>query len=1117
MAIRVALNHKTEYHYDRLVSLAPQVVRLRPTPHCRTPILGYSLRVTPKENFLNWQQDPYSNYLARLVFPKPTREFTVEVDLVADMTVINPFDFFVEESAETYPFAYDPIIARELIPYLEVEPHGPKLRELAADVRRSKIRIEDFLVEINRRLHQDIRYVIRMEPGIQSCEETLTLKSGSCRDTAWVLVQVLRRLGLAARFVSGYLIQLKADMPALDGPSGTAVDFTDLHAWAEVYVPGAGWIGLDPTSGLLAGEGHIPLACAADPLSAAPITGSFSWTKEPGRGEDDTCTPEFKFAMSVTRIHEDARVTKPYTDEQWAAIEALGHKIDERLARGDVRLTMGGEPTFVSIDDRDGLEWNFSALGPTKRGLASNLLTRLRDRFAPGALLHFGQGKWYPGESLPRWAFSCYWRRDGVPIWEDPRLVAAEERDFGHGQAQAEQFGRTLAARLGLDPAFCVPGYEDIWYYLWKERCLPSNVDPLRSDLKDPEERKRLARVFEQGLGHVVGYAFPLRKEHDAFHGWVSGLWSLRREHLFLHPGDSPMGFRLPLESFPWTAPADLITEHERDPFAPRPPLPSREELSRQYAFRFSPEWVGNLSPEPNAKFPMGQSAAGVVRTVLCVEPRDGRLHIFMPPLPMLEDYLELVSHIEATAGTLGLPVVLEGYQPPHDDRLNHLGVTPDPGVIEVNLHPAHNWDELVNLTTTLYDEARLTRLSTEKFMLDGRHVGTGGGNHFVLGGPSAADSPVLRRPDLLRSLVGFWHNHPSLSYLFSGMFMGPTSQAPRIDEARNDSLYEMEIAFRQIPERGGCPPWLVDRVFRNLLVDVSGNTHRAEFCIDKLYSPDTSSGRRGLVEMRSFEMPPHARMSLVQQLLIRALIARFWEQPYEEKLARWGTELHDRFLLSHFVEQDLQDVVHELQGAGMPIEEAWFSPHLEFRFPRYGQITQRGVNMELRQAIEPWHVLGEEPTGAATVRYVDSSVERVELKVQGMTDTRHVVTCNGRRVPLHPTGTNGEFVAGVRYRAWQPPTCLHPTIGVHAPLVFDLVDTWNKRSLGGFTYHVSHPGGRSYDIFPVNAYEAESRRTSRFVPFGHTPGRLVVPDEERNPEAPLTLDLRRPLRQLSH
>lgn len=1117
MGIRVALRHVTRYTYDRPVSLNPHTVRLRPAPHARTPIASYSLRVEPSPHFLNWQQDPYSNHTARLVFPKLASELVVTVDLVADLVPINPFDFFVEESAEKYPFGYDAAVSRELAPYLETLPAGPLLSSLVGDAKKVGVKITDYLVELNRLIQSRVAYVIRMEPGVQAPEETLDLGRGSCRDSAWLLVQLCRHLGLAARFVSGYLIQLVADEKPIEGPEGPAADFTDLHAWTEVYVPGAGWIGLDPTSGLLAAEGHIPLACTADPQTAAPVSGSFAWTK---LHDDDAVKEEFGFEMSVTRIGETPRVTLPYTEPQWQAIDALGRSIDRDLREWDVRLTMGGEPTFVSIDDRDADEWNTAALGPHKRKQAVVLLKRLRDKFAPGALLHYGQGKWYPGEQLPRWAFGCWWRKDGEPIWSDPALYADDERGYGFGADDATRFARRLAEKLGVDPNHATPGYEDAWYYMWKERRLPTNVDPLDNKLDDPLTRERLAKVFERGLNSVVGTALPLRKGSN---GWESGPWFFRPEHLFLLPGDSPMGYRLPLDSIPWEAQGERQFLAERDPFAFRSALPrfqhgfgrSQETGGRrQTPFDNSTASGRNGSKGRSALTPDSRllTPDPVVRTALCVEPRNGILHVFMPPQRFLEDYLELVAAVESTAAELDRPVLIEGYKPPHDPRVNHFSITPDPGVIEANMHPADNWQELVDITTTLYEEAKQSRLSTEKFMLDGRHTGTGGGNHIVLGGPTPADSPLLRRPDLLKSLVGFWHNHPSLSYLFSGLFVGPTSQHPRVDEARHDALRELEIAFAQVGTGHNPPAWLVDRLFRHLLTDMTGNTHRAEFCIDKLFSPDSADGRRGLLELRSFEMPPHARMSLAQQLLLRALVAGFWRKPYGRKLVRWGTSLHDKFMLPHFVAEDFTDALDELrQQSGYQLDPAWFAPHVEFRFPLMGTVTHRGVNVELRTAIEPWHVLGEEATAGGTSRYVDSSVERLQVKVRNLTDPRHILTCNGRRVPLHPTGTAGEFVAGVRYRAWQPPSCLHPTIPVHAPLVFDLLDTWNDRSVGGCTYHVSHPGGLSHDTFPVNGVAAESRRIARFFTFGHTPGAVIVPPDEPDAEFPLTLDLRKP------
>jgi uncharacterized protein (DUF2126 family) len=632
------------------------------------------------------------------------------------------------------------------------------------------------------------------------------------------------------------------------------------------------------------------------------------------------------------------------------------------------------------------------------------------------------------------------------------------------------------------------PAFEDTWYYLWRERRLPVNVDPFDARLDDELERARLRRVFAQGLDTAVGYLLPLKREWQvgtAGPAWITGPWFLRDERLYLMPGDSPMGFRLPLDSLPWAATGDRPLALVQDPYAaltplpgaaaccacrragralqrwvrrrpmrlpkPTPPQPLHPHRLRTGCTAAAPAWpawsarTNRSSRTPAIRWPLParfESAGELTRTALCVEVRDpqrgngpkaereaeaqhggrrGVMYVFMPPLRFLEDYLALLAVLEATCVECGVKIVIEGYGPPRDPRLKTLAVTPDPGVIEVNIHPAHDWTELVDHTEFLYDAAHRTRLSTEKFMVDGRHTGTGGGNHFVLGGATPADSPFLRRPDLLASLITYWHNHPSLSYLFSGMFIGPTSQAPRFDEARDDQLYEVEIGLneleRQQAQYGQVPPWLVDRTLRNLLVDVTGNTHRSEFCIDKLYSPDGPTGRLGLLELRAFEMPPHARMSLAQQLLLRALVAWFWREPYRgrgaTRLTRWGTGLHDRFMLPTFAQMDFDDVMADLRAAGFAFDNAWFAPHFAFRFPAIGELATQGIELTLRAALEPWHVMGEEGAPGGTVRYVDSSLERLEVKATGLNGNRHIVTVNGRaRCRCSPPGVRGSSSA---------------------------------------------------------------------------------------------------------
>ncbi|RHW27340.1 transglutaminase family protein [Nocardioides immobilis] len=1087
MTVKVALEHRTTYDFARPVAVGPHVVRLRPAPHCRTPIEAYSLKVAPAGHFVNWQQDPFGNWLARLVFPEKVTTLDITVGLVADLMVINPFDFFIEEHAERFPFDYEPQLAADLAPYLRPVDDATAAaawRERLPALPADGVPTVQFLADLNSAVHRDVDYSVRMEPGVQTPDETLRVGIGSCRDSAWLLVSLLRQYGLAARFVSGYLVQLAPDEFAtqgLDGPTGPKADFTDLHAWTEVYVPGAGWVGMDPTSALFAGEGHIPLSATPHPSSAAPITGA-----------TEPVEVTFRFHNEVRRVHEDPRVTAPYSSHQWQAIDALGEAVDERLAKGDVRLTMGGEPTFVSLEDASTPEWSTEADGPEKRRLAADLAARLRERYGAGGVVHHGQGKWYPGEPLPRWSISLQWRTDGTPLWDDPALLA-DPWDTS-SRLGAETLARRTTALLGLPDEQLLPAYEDPFAAL---------ADHVRTPAGEPPEGREdaslaLVAKLDADVVTPTGWVLPLTTGET---GWTSPAWRFRRGRLVLTPGTSAVGLRLPLDSIAWT-----------DPEAPAQPSYLEAAPNDRPADSSLPT-VTLADPEESD------------RTALAFEERDGKVFVFLPPTTRLSDYADLLHLVEVAARDTGCPVVLEGYPPPPDPALASLSVTPDPGVIEVNVQPTSTWAEQRDLMTALYTDARQVKLTTEKFDLDGLHTGTGGGNHLTLGGRQPIDSPLLRRPDLLVSLVAYWQRHPSLSYLFSGRFIGPTSQAPRFDEGRPEAVFEMEIAIqevRRLAGAGGEPrPWLVDRALRHLLTDLTGNTHRAEFCIDKLYSPDSSRGRLGLLELRGFEMPPHPELALTQALLVRSLVAMFWERPDDGGLVRWGTRLHEDNLLPHGAVADIQQVVADLNAFGIPFDAAWLDPFVEFRFPRIGSVSfgdesGRQIHLELRQGVEPWHVLGEEAAGGGTARYVDSSVERIQVAVAGLDPQRHVVTCQGVPVPLTPTHAGDGSYGGVRYKAWQPWSALHPSIAVHSPLTFDVVDVEAGVSIGGATYHVVHPGGRTYDHPPVNANEAEARRASRFEGGRHTAGRIDVARMRAagaaaaSPDYPRTLDLRR-------
>jgi uncharacterized protein (DUF2126 family) len=1060
MGIQIALRHRTSYRYDKAVSLGPQIIQLRPALHCRTPILSYSLDVIPSEHFLTWQLDPSSNQQARVLFPKKTSELAVEVNLVADLVPVNPFNFLLDPAVEKHPFQYAAELARDLQPYLLVDSNGSLLRAFLESVGNQPAGTVDLLLSLNRKVRDEIRYVTRLEHGIQSSEETLQKRSGSCRDSAWLLVESLRILGIAARFVSGYLIQLAEEKTeSTESGSGPQTDSADLHAWAEAFLPGAGWIGLDPTSGLLAGEGHIPLACTSSASQAAPISGTA-----------ERASTDFRYEMSVRRLNDSRPLSQADIEEQWPRIRQLAHRVDAELEAHDVRLTMGGEPTYVGIDEPESPQWNIDALGDVKRARGMALIQALRRKMAPGGLLHYGQGKWYPGEQLPRWALSCFWRADGVPVWEDVQLIALDNHDYGLRANDALRFLQALARRLQVTAENILPAFE---------RDGPAT---------EPS-----------------GYILPIRRRqpHGALR-WSSQWWFNSLDSVVLLPGDSPIGFRIPTEVIPWIAPDELEYTFDTAPFADRVKLPPVKP-QRMNLFDVEPE----ADPLPAIARP-SEGVTELIRPSLCVQIRDGRLHVSLPYAPVLADYFDLVAAVEDTCRRLQMPVWVEGYTPAADPRLRSFSVTPDPGVLEINLPPAACWDELEQMNMVLDSEARQNRLIAEKYDLSGNRNATGGGSHIVIGGATIADSPILRRPVLLRSMVGFWQNHPSLSYLFSGMYVGPTSQYPRVDETRMDALYELEVAFRHLPSTE-CPPYIVDGLFRNLLADATGNTHRAEFCVDKLFPPEGLGLQLGLLELRAFEMPPNARMGLLQMLLVRALVCTFWKAPFEGSLIRWGTKLHDRFMLPHFVWQDFLEVIAQLRHSGFEMEADWFSAHFEFRFPKIGSISAGGVELELRRALEPWNVLAEETASGRTVRSVDSSVERVQVKLSGVSaESRYMVTCNGRHVPLHPTTETGVAVSGVRFRARRLSATMHPTIPVHSPLTFTLIDRGSQRSLVQFTYRVDSPQGREYKGRPTDAADAETRRLERFEMIDPI-APVAVPEEEINPIFPGTLDLRIP------
>jgi len=745
-------------------------------------------------------------------------------------------------------------------------------------------------------------------------------------------------------------------------------------------------------------------------------------------------------------------VANNVTNKVGSNLNAQGRLADAKLKAQNLVLTQGGEPTFVPYDT-SAPEWNLAALGPEKLKYARLLAQALVTTQFPGAVILQSFGKHYPGEPLPRWQINIYKSRSGAPLWQDLRRLRLGQDHIAAGDpAMPKQFIAALAKSLGLDDT-SLPAYEDLEAKL---RFISSDETTHLLPRFSRSKRAFVSRPLPDDINEKwqayfepAGWVLPL--EHNG-EQWSTGEWILPEgDDLTLFPGDSPVGLRLPLHRLP----------------------------------------------------------EGAIRRGLSVELRDSELIVFLPPLPSFACFAELVRAIETLAHKLNLPPLrLEGYTPPRDDELESMALTSDPGVLEVNLPPADNWPDFERFIRGLYKSAESIGMRALKYQISGRQVSTGGGAHIVLGGPDLDHNPFIERPNLLSSFLRFLQQHPSLSYAFSGLFIGPSSQAPRIDESAFELPYEMEIALRGI-ENMSAPgqPWMIDAILRNLLMDWNGNTHRAELSVDKFYNINTGNGRSGLIEFRAFEMVPEPEPLLAANVLLRALTACFAEKPFTQPLVDWREALHDKFMLPYFLREDLHRVIAYLNQHGFSFEQDVFAAQLDFRFPLVTQFSARGVNFTLRHAIEPWPVMGEhEGTG----RVVDSTTDRLELLAEGdLAKAGLIVSVNGWRMPLQKVNDN-VAVAGIRYRLFDNPWGLQPHINAHSPLNVVVIEQASNKVLHAFDY-VNWKLLGQYNGLPTNQYEARARVAGRLVAradlVGSQPTVKVLP---ATPKTLYTLDLRR-------
>jgi uncharacterized protein (DUF2126 family)/transglutaminase-like putative cysteine protease len=1027
---RVAVTHTLEQRFGHPVRLSTHWLRLRPAPQTRARIMAYSLALHAEPHFLNWVRDPFENYLARLDLPEPLASLGIELEFIVELAPVNPFDFLTEPDAARYPFDYPSQLRKELAPYLWLPAPGARLRTWFGQLDRSPASTVQRLQAVNRQVHAAHGLTPALVPGPVDLEDVLAQGKGSPWDLAWLLTLSLRRLGLAARFVYGYRIVL--------APAPGMQDSVSLHAWSEVYLPGAGWIGLDPAAGLFTTECHVPFAGAPDPLRVLPIV-----------GYREACEETRVESLRVRRLTPAER-SWPYTAAQWADLCALGCHLEQDLAKQGLSPTLGVSLSLVSVYEAAAPEWNTTALGASKLQAAEQLLERLWLRLAPGGVAQLGQGEWYAGDALPRWRLGCFFRADGRPLWRNAERLGWRRAGEDIGLQDAREFAQALARALGVPAASVIAAHEDALYELSRTR-MPFAYVPSAEELGDPERRRALAERLSLCRGEPVGYALPIRWDHSAGH-WTSGAWRFRRDALYLMPGASPMGYRLPLDSLVSDEEVSLESQAERCQFEARPLL---ADIYGEVSARLSA--VGAAQPVVELA-DTGPNGERMPRTALCVEVRRGRLYVFVPPVSHLEHYLELVAGIEAAAEALDVAVLLEGYEPPEDYRLRRLLLEPEAGVLRLTLPATQRWDEQLSLLEAAYQEAGRAGLRAERVMADGRRLPSGGGGQLTLGGTRPVDSPFLKRPQILRALIAYWQRHPSLSYFFAGRAIGPSGAAPRPDEGRDEALYELALALERLPQGESPAPWLTDRVLRHLLADPAGDIKRAEIRVDQLYAPERASLRLGRILISAFETAPEERIAALQSLLVLGLLGRFARHPDSGQLRRWGAALHDRFMLPGVLWEDLRSVIDDLNAAGYPFQLDWFEPLLALRFPVLGKLQLGEITLQLRVAHEPWPLLAEEVTARGVARFIDVANERVQVRLAGLGPDRYVLVCNGQRVPLQGTGVHGEYLAGVRYKVSNPPATQHPTVAPVEALVFDLIDTWNGVAIGGCSYFPPRP-----------------------------------------------------------